>query len=66
MQEVVFSVPGMHCGHCKAAVVEELSALDGVEAVDVDLDTKRVVVRGTGLDAARLRAAIDDAGYEAA
>jgi copper chaperone CopZ len=56
----------MHCGHCKAAVVEELSALDGVEAVDVDLDTKRVVVRGTGLDAARLRAAIDDAGYEAA
>jgi len=55
----------MHCDHCKAAVTEELSAVAGVETVDVDLGTKLVVVRGQGLEDATLRAAIDEAGYEA-
>lgn len=64
-ETVTYRVPGMHCGHCKAAVSEELCAVDGVEAVDVDLDTKLVVVRGQGLEDAKLRAAIDEAGYEA-
>jgi copper chaperone CopZ len=56
----------MHCGHCEAAVKEEVSAVEGVESVDVDLDTKLVVVHGEDLDDAALRAAIDEAGYEAA
>ena len=60
-----YSVPGMHCGHCKASVTEELQAVAGVERVDVDLDTKRVVVSGAGLEEAGLRAAIEEAGYEA-
>lgn len=60
-----YTVPGMHCGHCKAAVSGELSELEGVEAVDVDLGTKLVVVRGHGLDDRKLRAAIEEAGYEA-
>jgi copper chaperone CopZ len=34
--------------------------------VDVDLDTKLVLVRGEGLDDAAVRAAIEEAGYEAA
>ncbi len=66
MSEISYSVPGMHCGHCKASVSEEVSAVEGVEAVEVDLDTKLVVVQGEGLDDAKLRAAIEDAGYEAA
>jgi copper chaperone len=65
-EELRFSVPGMHCAHCERAVSEELSAVDGVEDVDVDLAAKVVVVRGEGLDDAALRAAIDEAGYEAA
>ena len=59
-------VTGMSCDHCKAAVTEEVLAVDGVTAVDVDLGTKRVVVHGEGLDDAAIRAAIDEAGYEAA
>jgi len=59
-------VAGMSCGHCEAAVKQEVSAVDGVDEVDVDLDTKLVVVHGHDLDDAALRAAIDDAGYEAA
>jgi copper chaperone len=65
-QTATYRVPAMHCGHCKAAVTEELSAVEGVEAVDVDLDAKLVVVQGRDLDDARLRAAIEEAGYEAA
>ena len=61
-----YSVPGMHCGHCKAAVTRELESVAGVEAVDVDLDSKRVTITGHRLDDAQLRAAIDEAGYEVA
>ncbi len=65
MQTLTFRVPDMSCGHCKASVTEEVSAVDGVEEVEIDLGTKLVVVRGEGLDEAKLRAAIDEAGYEA-
>ena len=67
MRETInYTVPGMHCDHCKASVREELQAIAGVESVEVDLETKLVVVQGEGLDDARLREAIDEAGYEAA
>lgn len=66
MQTLEYTVSGMSCGHCEAAVKEEVSALEGVGSVDVDLTTKLVVVRGKGLDDAAIRAAIDEAGYEAA
>ena len=66
MTEMTFSVPGMSCGHCKQAVSEELLAVDGVESVDVDLETKLVVIHGSELDRPRLCAAIEEAGYEAA
>lgn len=66
MSELTYTVPGMHCGHCKAAVEREVSQLEGIDDVLVDLETKRVVVRGGRLDDAAIRAAIDEAGYEAA
>ena len=64
--ELTYTVSGMSCGHCKAAVEGEVGQVPGVESVEADLDTKLVVVRGDGLDDAALRAAIDEAGYEAA
>ena len=66
MREIAYIVPGMHCGNCQAAVARELEAVEGVESVDVDLESKRVTVTGAGLDDAALRAAIDEAGYEVA
>ena len=66
MTELTYTVSGMSCAHCEAAVKEEVSAVAGVDSVDVDLDTKLVVVRGEGLEDAALRAAIVEAGYEAA
>lgn len=66
MSEITYSVPGMSCAHCEHAVSSELRGVPGVESVAVDLETKLVVVQGEGLDDAALRAAIDEAGYEAA
>jgi copper ion binding protein len=66
METRLYLVPGMHCGHCVAAVEEEVSAVSGVESVTADLETKRVEVTGAAADDAAIRAAIEEAGYEAA
>ena len=65
MSELRFQVPGMTCGHCVSAVRTELSGVPGVHAVEVDLDTKSVVVRGDVLDTQAIVAAVDEAGFEA-
>ena len=62
---LTFVVPGMSCGHCVAAVTDEVTALPGVTDVAIDLDTKAVVVHGGALDDSAIRAAIVEAGYEA-
>jgi copper chaperone CopZ len=64
-ETATYTVPDMTCAHCKHAVAHELSALAGVHSVDVDLDTKLVTVTGENLDDDALRAAIEEAGYEA-
>jgi copper chaperone CopZ len=63
--EVTYRVPGMTCDHCKHAVSSELAQVSGVQTVDVDLGAKLVTVRGSALDDAALRAAIEEAGYTA-
>ena len=62
-----FTVTGMTCGHCVAAVTEEVSKIDGVEAVTVDLPTGAVIVTSDGpVDADAFASAVDEAGYEVA
>ena len=65
-ETVTYSVPAIHCAHCAMSIREEVSEVEGVDDVAVDLDTKVVAVTGSDLDDAALRAAIVDAGYEAA
>jgi copper chaperone len=61
-----YSVPGVSCDHCRAAISTEVGKLAGVASVDVDLDAKRVTVAGERLDDTAVRAAIDAAGYDVA
>lgn len=63
---LTLSVPGMTCGHCEAAVKQEVGTVPGVDDVAVDLATKNVVVSGTNLDRDSIVAAIDEAGYDVA
>ena len=65
-EQLTYTVPGMSCGHCRAAITDEVEQVPGVAAVDVDLDAKRVTVAGGQLDDARVRAAIVEAGYDVA
>lgn len=67
MTEHRFQVPDMSCAHCERAVKEELLKVVGVHDVDVNLDTKTVVVRHDAVvDTSNMRKAINDAGYEIA
>jgi copper chaperone len=62
-----FEVAGMTCSHCVSSVTEELSALDGVESVAVDLHpgavSSVVVTASRALRVDEVRAAVEDAGY---
>lgn len=63
-----YLVAGMTCGHCVASVTEEITAIDGVESVTVDLASgapSRVHVRSERpIPADAIRAAVEEAGYE--
>jgi len=66
MSTTRFLVPGMTCGHCTKAVTNEVSKITGVTDVDIDLDTKTVVVTATdSISWDELVAAVDEAGFEA-
>jgi copper chaperone CopZ len=60
-------VSGMTCSHCVQTVSEELSAIEGVERVSVDLNaggTSRVTIRSSApVDAAAIAGAVEEAGY---
>jgi copper chaperone len=59
-----WNVTGMTCGHCVASVTEEISEIDGVENVEVSLDTGNVVVTSAEpLDRSAVAAAVEEAGY---
>jgi copper chaperone len=64
--ELIYSVPGVSCEHCVGAVTGEVEQVAGVESVVVDLENKRVTVRGRSIDDGAVRAAIDEAGYDIA
>jgi len=57
----------MTCGHCAAAVTEELTALPGVSHVTIDLapggNSTVTVTSDSPLDIDLVAAAIDEAGH---
>lgn len=59
-----YIVRGMTCGHCVASVTEEVGETDGVERVDVELETGRIVVHGGDFTDEDVSTAVAEAGYE--
>ncbi|MBL8930790.1 MAG: heavy-metal-associated domain-containing protein [Kineosporiaceae bacterium] len=68
MTTTTLEVTGLTCGNCVRHVTEELTGLDGVREVTVDLiagGTSTVTVTSDGpLDPQAVREAVDEAGYE--
>ena len=62
MSTATYIVTGMTCGHCVSSVTEEVSAVEGVHDVQVELETGRVTVTGDA-DAAQVKEAVEEAGY---
>ena len=56
-----YSVVGMTCEHCVAAVRQEVGQLAGVREVEVDLDSGALVVHGSDLDEQAVRGAVESA-----
>jgi copper chaperone len=67
MSETTYTVTGMTCSHCVASVTEEISEIDGVTGVAVDLPKGAVTVSSDRpIDEADVRAAVEEAGYQLA
>jgi copper chaperone len=68
MTSTNYTVSGMTCDHCVAAVTEEISKLAGVESVSVDLvadgESAVTVNSAAPLPREAVRDAVDEAGYQ--
>ena len=59
-----FTVNGMTCAHCERAITQEISAVEGVASVTVDVASGTVTVTATQpVDRADIASAVDEAGY---
>ena len=58
----VYSVEGMHCSHCEAAVCRAVEDLPGVESVSASASRNTLTVKGT-VKADDIRQAVEKAGY---
>jgi copper chaperone len=62
-----YLVAGMTCSHCVSSVTEEISTLDGVQSVSVDLNaggtSRLMVISSAPVLTDDIRAAVAEAGY---
>ena len=67
MATTQFAIHGLTCGHCVAAVEDEISALPGVRDIRIDLvaggTSTAHVDSDSPLEVDVVRAAVDEAGY---
>jgi copper chaperone len=61
----IYAVSGMTCEHCTRSVLEEISAVSGVESAEVDLASGRLTIVGDASPDA-VAEAVREAGYEIA
>lgn len=70
METKKITVSGMTCGHCVGAVTEELTSIDGVQDVHIDLvaggDSPVTITSDGPIADADIAAAVDEAGYQLA
>jgi copper chaperone len=62
----VFSVPGVHCGGCKASLEGALGPAEGVDKAEVDLGARTVTVSydAEAITPPRLIEVIEEQGYD--
>ncbi|HOE92013.1 MAG TPA: HAD-IC family P-type ATPase, partial [Candidatus Cloacimonadota bacterium] len=65
MAKTQFKVEDMTCNHCKMRITKATEVLEGVKAIDVDLDNKLVTFDfdESKIKAEQIKSAIEEAGY---
>jgi copper chaperone len=66
MEKTTLKVEGMTCGHCKSAVTNALTEIEGVKNVVVHLEegTVDVELDSSKVTRSQMREAIEDQGYD--
>jgi uncharacterized membrane protein YraQ (UPF0718 family)/copper chaperone CopZ len=63
MTEKTIKVSGMTCNHCKSNVQNNLSGIDGIENIEVDLESGKVRMTGETIDLAEVKNKVESIGY---
>ena len=58
----VYSVEGMHCSHCEAAVARAVEALEGVRSAKASASRNTLTIKGTAAES-DISAAVEKAGF---
>lgn len=61
--EITIKIEGMQCGHCSSRVKAALEKVAGVASAEVSHETGIAVIKGKKLDAAALKAAVENQGF---
>ncbi len=61
---ITLKLDGLHCGNCVKSVEKALSAVEGVEKVNVTLEPQQAIIEGN-VSAQTLIEAVEDIGFEA-
>lgn len=66
MENITLSVQGMSCGHCVNAIEGSVGQLEGVNQVNVKLDSAQVEVlfNESQVSIDKIKEMIEDQGYE--
>ncbi|MGB0391686.1 MAG: permease [Salibacteraceae bacterium] len=62
--EKVFAVNGMTCNHCKSSVETNLSKLENIDFVEVDLANKVVHVKGNQINNSKIEDTLQNLGFD--
>jgi copper chaperone len=65
IEQTIVTAPDISCAHCATAITSAVSAIPGVDVVEVDIPGKRVTIShqpGT-VDLAEVARVMDDEGY---
>jgi len=66
MEKNTFFIPSISCGHCVMTIKNELSELEGVKAVEGDIENKIIIVKWEEpVTLENIKDTLEDIGYPA-
>ncbi|PID29070.1 MAG: copper resistance protein CopZ [Candidatus Cloacimonadota bacterium] len=60
---IKFKVGGMSCNHCSESIKSGFLSVDTIDSVDVDLNTKEVILDGV-IDKDKIKEIVEDLGFD--